>query len=141
MASRNFFCVSKLFTSANLFTIYQVNWQIGLWKWFTIANLFLIWQFLNAKFDCIILLESRVSKSGTFRILGLLKQIRVWNLKTWKMKYQFGLRKIWVQNLFHLMSVLIPESTNSVCFIIIILFMRLKFWICSFFFLYLLAFE
>ena len=39
---RNFLAIAKLFTNANLFTIYQVNWQIGHRKWFTIANLFLI---------------------------------------------------------------------------------------------------
>ena len=39
--------IAKLFTKANLFTIYQVNWHIGHGKWFTIAKLFLI-------FDCVI---------------------------------------------------------------------------------------
>ena len=38
--------ITKLFTNARLFTIYEVNWPIGHGKWFTIARLFTIQPFL-----------------------------------------------------------------------------------------------
>ena len=36
---RNFLVIAKLFIKARLFTIYEVNWQIGHGKWFNITNL------------------------------------------------------------------------------------------------------
>ena len=39
---RNFLVIAKLFTNARLFTIYEVNCQIGHGKWFTIASRFLL---------------------------------------------------------------------------------------------------
>ena len=40
---RNFLVIEQLFTIANLFTIYLVNWHIGQRKWFTIAKLLIIY--------------------------------------------------------------------------------------------------
>ena len=47
--------VQNLFTKARLFTIYELNWQIGQGKWFTIAkfSLSIIYMFFITKFNCI----------------------------------------------------------------------------------------
>ena len=58
---RDFLVAAQLFTKANLFIIYKVNWHFGHNKWFTIAKLFLIQPFLKLKFDC--------SKNGPLKVL------------------------------------------------------------------------
>ena len=54
LVTRNFLVTLKLFLMPNVPYPYEVNWQIGLRKWFLNNNLFFINLYLITKFDCTI---------------------------------------------------------------------------------------